>query len=187
MEKFLGVLQVEVALPLILPLTFIVLVCVAMVRSVSKQKQQKSAHEKASSRFSYHYRAKKHIMTKREETFFLTLCDIFKDKCYVIPQVHLSALLEHRITGQNWKGAFSHINGKSVDYVLLRRKDLSVLCAVELDDSTHDSPKRIERDKEVGLMLGTADIPLVRLRTPEKMSKQDIVDSFAQVINKANG
>ena len=90
----------------------------------------------------YKYFAKRHIMTKREEEFFKLLSSIFGDKCYIVPQVHLSAILNHKVKGQNWKGAFAHINGKSVDFVLLRRKDLSVLGAVEIDDSTHDSTKR---------------------------------------------
>lgn len=122
-------------------------------------------------------------MTKREEKLFRSLCDIFQDKCYVIPQVHLSAMINHRIKGQNWKGAFTHINGKSVDYVLLRSRDLSIMCAVELDDTTHDSAKRIERDREVERILQAADIPLLRLRHPESMTKQEIVDAFAKVLN----
>lgn len=185
MEKILAGLQgLAVALPGIafcfIPIAFFIFMCFAMIRKSSKLTKTQRP------KLAYKYKGKAHIMTKREEKFFLLLNDIFRDKCYIVPQVHLSALLEHRIKGQNWKGAFSHINGKSVDYVLLRSKDLSVLCAVELDDSTHDTTKRIERDKEVGWMLGLANIPLVRLRNPENMSKQEIVDSFAKVINKTS-
>lgn len=131
----------------------------------------------------FSYRSKTHVMTKREEKFFLVLNQIFQGKYFVIPQVHLSALLDHRVRGQNWKGAFSHINGKSVDYVLLRAKDLSVLCAVELDDNTHLSEERAKRDKEVERIFRQANIPLVRMRSPEDMSKQEIADYFASVIN----
>lgn len=212
MEKNLtGLQNLIVALPAIIfffaPIAFFIFVCFAMIKGLSKPTKTRTRTQNASasrmtlklgplqetddneperSRLAYKYQGKNHIMTKREEKFFLLLNEIFRDKCYIIPQVHLSALLEHRVKGQNWKGAFSHINGKSVDYVLLRSRDLSVLCAVELDDSTHDNAERIERDREVGWMLGLADIPLVRLRTPENMSKQEIVDSFAEVINKAS-
>lgn len=130
----------------------------------------------------FNYLPKTHIMTRREEDFFETLCKIFGDKCYIVPQVHLSALLDHRVKGQNWKGAFYHINGKSVDYVLLRRRDLSVLCAVELDDVTHDSNNRTNRDVEVERIFKNVNMPLVRLRSPEHMTKQEIVDTFAEII-----
>lgn len=191
-EKFLAGLQgLTVALPVIIfffvPIAFFIFIYVVVIKGLSapSRKRDLNLHTEKP-RLSYKYRGKTHIMTQREEKFFLLLNDIFRDKCYIIPQVHLSALLEHRIKGQNWKGAFSHINGKSVDYVLLRSKDLSVLCAVELDDSTHDTADRIERDKEVGWMFGLANVPLIRLRNPENMSKQEIVDSFAKIINKTN-
>lgn len=130
----------------------------------------------------YNYLPKSHIMTRREEDFFEMLCKIFGDKCYVVPQVHLSSLLDHRVKGQNWKSAFYHINGKSIDYVLLRRRDLSVLCAVELDDVTHDTKDRTNRDTEVERIFNSVNIPLVRLRFPERMTKQEIVDVFADII-----
>lgn len=132
---------------------------------------------------SFTYLPKTHIMTNREENFFKTLCEIFDDKCYIMSQVHLSALLNHKVKGQNWKSAFRHINGKSVDFVLLRRRDLSVLCAVELDDSTHDKQDRIVRDKEVERIFRSVNIPLVRMRSPEHMTKQEIANLFACTIN----
>ncbi len=62
----------------------------------------------------YHYRAKSHMMTRAEERCFRNLEKKYGAKYYIVPQVHLSALLEHRVKGQNYRGAFSHINGKSV-------------------------------------------------------------------------
>lgn len=196
MEKFLEILQgLVVAIPAIVfffaPIAFLIFISVAMIRGLSKPVKSYSGVRSFSSsirieesRLSYKYRGKAHIMTRREEEFFRTLNDIFDKKCYIIPQVHLSALLNHKVKGQNWKGAFAHINGKSVDYVLLRSKDLSVLCAVELDDSTHDKTSRIERDREVERLLNDSNIPLVRLRNPGSMSKQEIVDIFAKTINE---
>lgn len=134
----------------------------------------------------YHYIARRHIMTKREEMFFRVLCEIFESKCWIIPQVHLSKLLDHKIKGQNWQGAFSHINGKSVDFVLLRKSNLSVLCAVELDDQTHQLHKRQERDSEVERVFREARIPLVRIRNSETMSKQDIADHFAKAMKEVD-
>ncbi len=153
---------------------FLALVLVVRIKSNPSQRVSKPV---------YKYYSKRHIMTKREGKFFETLCNIFDDKCYIVPQVHLSSLLDHRVKSQNWKSAFYHINGKSVDYVLLKRRDLSVLCAVELDDATHDSNDRISRDAEIERIFNSANIPLVRLRSPERMTKQDIVDTFANIIN----
>ncbi len=130
----------------------------------------------------YRYRLKAAIMTPYEQKIFLTLNEIFSQKCYIIPQVHLSKLLEHKIKGQNWQGAFSHINGKSVDFVLLRKSTLEPLCAIELDDWTHTLQDRQERDREVEFIFQNAGLPLVRFHNIDKLSKQEIVDNVAQAI-----
>lgn len=112
--------------------------------------------------FTYRYRAKKHMMTKAEERCFRALEEKYRAKYYIVPQVHLSALLDHKVKGQNFRGAFAHINGKSVDFVLLDKKTLEVYCAVELDDSTHNREDRILRDKEVERIFAEAGAKLVR-------------------------
>lgn len=141
-----------------------------------------SARKSSSVIGKYEYRAKKHLMTSREEYCFVTLNRIFNKKYYVIPQVHLSALFDHQINRQNWKGAFAHINGKSVDFVLLDKHTLAPVCAIELDDSSHDTAERRSRDNEVERIFEQAKLPLVRLRQFEKMSAREIVDYFKNTI-----
>ncbi len=130
----------------------------------------------------YSYRLRRHLMTSYEEQVFGVLCDIFDGKCYVLPQVHLSKLLDHKVRGQSWQGAFAHINGKSVDFVLLRKRDLSPMCAIEIDDWTHRLDKRKERDAEIERMFANVGLPLVRLKYVEYMTKQEIVDQIAKTI-----
>ena len=102
------------------------------------------------------------MMTRPEERCFRRLQSKYGDKYYIVPQVHLSAIFEYRIKGQNYRGAFSHINGKSVDSVLLDKKTLEIYCAVELDDFTHEREDRILRDKEVERIFAEAGAKLVR-------------------------
>ncbi len=132
----------------------------------------------------YRYFAKNYVMTQRENEFFKLLNDIFGSKWYVVPQVHLSALLNHKVKGQNWKSAFNHINGKSVDFVLIGKDTMKTICAIELDDSSHNSAKRQERDEEVERIFAAANIPLARFRNPEKMSRQEIVETVTLAIKQ---
>lgn len=131
---------------------------------------------------NYHYYAKNYIMTQRESEFFKQLNEMLGSKWYIIPQVHLSALLNHKVKGQNWNAAFRHINGKSVDYVLLSKETGKPVCAIELDDASHDSKSRAERDAEVERIFKAANIPLARFRNPEKMSRQEIVSVIAKAV-----
>ena len=133
---------------------------------------------------TYRYFAKNTIMTERENKFFEQLNEILGNKWFVIPQVHLSALLNHKVKGQNWKAAFRHINGKSVDYVLLSKETMKPICAIELDDSTHNYKNRVERDAEVERIFTEAKLPLARFRNPEKLSHQDVVNTIATAIKK---
>ena len=133
---------------------------------------------------TYRYFAKNTIMTERENKFFKQLNEILGNKWFIIPQVHLSALLNHKVKGQNWKAAFRHINGKSVDYVLLSKETMKPICAIELDDSTHNYKNRAERDAEVERIFAEAKLPLARFKNPEKLSRQDIVNAIAAAIKK---
>jgi very-short-patch-repair endonuclease len=133
----------------------------------------------------YSYTAKSSLMSKTESDFFVKLERAVSERYYVFPQVHLSAILDHRVKGQEWKYAFRHINGKSVDYVLCSRATLKPTYAIELDDYTHDKPDRRERDSEVERIFEAASLSLVRFRNKD-VSESDIIQALADA-NKLAG
>lgn len=132
----------------------------------------------------YNYQAKQYIMTKSESDFFHMLDNVAGYRYFIFPQVHLSTILDEKIKGQNWKAAFKHINGKSVDYVLCDRQTLKPVYAVELDDYTHTYKNRQERDTEVERMFQSAGIPLVRFNNYQSLTENDIEQRFIEVRNK---
>lgn len=124
----------------------------------------------------YSYAVKKRVMTKPEEDFFRVLLQIFDSRFFVLPQVHLSTVLNHKIKGQRWQAAFSHINGKSVDFLLCERSTLRPVCAIELDDYTHNRDDRISRDAEVERIFAYAGLTLVRFSKYEVLTRREIFD-----------
>ena len=149
-----------------------------LFRSVSKKsKSQKQV---------YKYLPKDSLMTKSEMEFFWKLIEVVKDRYYIFPQVHLSALLDHKVAGQEWKYAFYHINGKSVDYVLCSQTTLQPMYAIELDDPSHDRPDRIARDTEVERIFDEANIPLVRFRDYKSLSRDAIAHALADASTLTN-
>ncbi|MDQ5932375.1 MAG: hypothetical protein QG649_460 [Patescibacteria group bacterium] len=122
----------------------------------------------------YSYRAKNLPMTQAEADFFIKLERAVSERYHVFPQMHLSAILDHKVKGQDWRYAFRHINGKSVDFVLCDRETLRPFYAIELDDFTHAATDRKKRDVEVERIFKSANIPLVRF-TNKNVSEQDIV------------
>lgn len=134
--------------------------------------------------YYYKYKKKNSIMTNAEERCFIRLNNIFGQKFYIVPQVHLSALFDYKVKGQNWKGAFSHINGKSVDFVLINKETFVPVCAVELDDYTHSFGDRKARDDEVERIFEIAKLPLVRFESLRDKTDKEVVAYFAARINK---
>lgn len=126
---------------------------------------------------SYTYLAKSSLMSQTETDFFVKLDRAVSERYYVFPQVHLSALLDHRVKGQEWKYAFSHINGKSVDYVLCDRSTLVPVYAIELDDFTHERSDRIDRDSEVERIFQEARLSLVRFKNKD-ISESEIIQAL---------
>jgi hypothetical protein len=113
-------------------------------------------------------------MTKAENNFFEILNEIVGHDYYIFPQVHLSSILDGDIWGQSWKGALSTIDRKSVDYVICNKGYRTPVLAIELDDSSHDSENRQQRDANVEHMLEKAGMPLLRLRNVRHMSHEEI-------------
>jgi len=131
----------------------------------------------------YNYQSKQYFMTKSESDFFYMLNNVAGDRYFIFPQVHLSAILDEKIKGQNWKAAFKHINGKSVDYVLCDRQTLKPVYAVELDDNTHTYKNRQERDQEVERMFQSAEVPLVRFNNYKSLTEDEISKRFFEAKN----
>lgn len=126
----------------------------------SKQSQSNSRYPLDAPR----YKKKESVITAREAQFFATLQSICNGYFYIIPQAHLSLFLSEKVMGQDWKRAFLRINGKSVDFLVCKRSDHSPVLAIELDDTTHDSNARQQRDEWVNDILQSAGIPLFRTR-----------------------
>ena len=113
---------------------------------------------------NYLYRRKDYIMTTSEYKFFVQLEQNFSDKFYIFPQIHISSLLSEKVSGQNFQAAFRHINGKSVDFVLVDKKTYKTVLAIELDDYTHNRFDRIDRDVEINKIFKQAGLPLFRVK-----------------------
>ena len=112
----------------------------------------------------YRYQKKNFFMSKAEHECYKALIKALGDRFCIFAQVHLSTIVDHKIKGQSWKGAFSHINRKSVDFVLCEKEYISPILAIELDDSSHERPDRQKRDCEVERILDDAGVSLLRIK-----------------------
>jgi very-short-patch-repair endonuclease len=130
---------------------------------------------------AYEYKKRDCIMTVPERKCFNSLVEAVGVTYCIFPQIHLPAILDHKIkNGQNWFAAFRHIDEKSVDFVLCTKNDLRPVLAIELDDWSHEQSNRQERDREVERILRDATLPLLRLK-----DNSDTPDILKQKISNA--
>lgn len=153
---------------------FIFLIVMVVIALAVKELLEGKVKEK-NKKPLYKYKKKDFLITRAEHEFFDILVEIVGDKYHVFTQVHLPTILDHKVTnGQNWKGAFSHINGKSVDFVICDKSYIKPLLAIELDDKSHEKLDRIERDSEVERMLLDAEMSLLRFKNSGSFDKEEI-------------
>lgn len=161
---------------------FVVVIIVASIVimfSVFKGKfddaENKSGEDKRS---KYQYKRKNFFMTRAEHECYDALIAAVGNDYFVFAQVHLPTLVDNKIKGQNWRGAFKHISEKSVDFVLCDKNYISPKLVIELDDRSHERPERQERDKEVERILQNAGLPLLRLENRGHFNQHELAQKI---------
>lgn len=116
---------------------------------------------------NYYPYAARHLLTKREYRFYLLLRDVADEYHYIIcPKVGVKDLLS--VTDQKQYMKYFHkIAQKHVDFVICD-KDLYVLFAIELNDSTHETKDAKKRDHLKDKAFAAAGIRLKRIREIDK-------------------
>jgi len=118
---------------------------------------------------------KKNFMTARERDFYshleLVIGNDYKIMCQVrlIDIIDMHPSIKNKLTKYNllMKAARWHC-----DFVILDSK-FNVMCAIELDDSTHDLENRVWRDIIFNKMFLDARIHLIRYKKHEDISRSD--------------
>ena len=82
--------------------------------------------------------------------------------------------------------AYNRINRKHVDFVLCDPKTMQPRLAVELDDKSHSSPDRQERDEFVDSVFQIASLPLVHVPARLAYSTEELSQLFKQALHPAN-
>jgi very-short-patch-repair endonuclease len=161
---------------------FYIIIGIVLVVAIALAISRKGSVEIAE-KTKYRYNRKNFFLTRAEHECYDTLMLAVGNDYYVFAQVHLPTIVDHKINGQNWLGAFSHINGKSVDFVLCDKSYIAPKLAIELDDRTHERSDRIDRDREVERILRSAGVPLLRLDNHGKFDPVDLAQKIKVAID----
>lgn len=140
-------------------IVFVLIVLVAVVLAATSTSKEKP--EPTSQSFVFYG---KKPLSEREQQFYFRLLESLPELC-IFPQVSMSA-----IVGCKQQAGRNAFNRKYLDYVICQ-KDMTVVAAIELDDSTHSRADSIIRDKAKDRALIGVGIRIVRFEAaqlPEK-------------------
>ena len=131
----------------------------------------------------YQYKKRDFFMTRAEHECYDALVSAVGSEYLIFAQVHLPTLVDNKVVGQNWRGAFRHISEKSVDFVLCDKAYISPKLAIELDDKTHERPERQNRDREVERILQDAGVPLLRLENHGRFNPSELSQKIKDALS----
>lgn len=133
--------------------------------------------------YNEHYIARNYILTKNELTIYDILMNIAKElELTLLSQVSLYSILKSRNDNDKY---FNKIRSKSIDFVLIDKKTSKIEICIELDDSTHQQPERIERDNFINQLFNDLKIPLLRIKVKEQYNKIEIENELMKKIIKS--
>lgn len=108
---------------------------------------------------------KTYLLTKKEWAFYRALKPITdKYNLHILAKVRLADLVEVKkgLNNSQYSKAFNKIKAKHIDFVLARPKNLAILCAIELDDKSHEDINRQQRDFFLDKVCETIKLPIIR-------------------------
>jgi very-short-patch-repair endonuclease len=116
------------------------------------------------------------LLTDAERSFLGVLEQAIGERYRVYAQVRLADLISVKPGTEKSKrtSAQNRINQKHADFVLCEPTTLAIVCAVELDDSSHQREKRKVRDAFVEQACAAAGLPLARFPAKGAYAIQDV-------------
>jgi hypothetical protein len=127
------------------------------------------------------YLVRDDFLSAAEANFFHILQNALQGRQLICPKVSLGDLFYVRQPNQNMI-YYNKISRKHVDFLLCDPKTLQPTLGIELDDSSHNQPDRIERDAFVEEVFAAAGLPLVRVPVRTSYSTQELAQLFKNAL-----
>lgn len=167
----------------VLLLLAIVLVAVAVLASLKGKRPGGNGDD-------YPYKQRIALFTPAERSFLGVLDQAVGEQYRIFGKVRVADVIQPRkgLDNSRHQTALNRIQSKHFDFLLCARSDLSILCAIELDDKSHGTPERKKRDHFLENACRASDLPLLQLPAQHGYTVRDlrsrIYDSLESVTVK---
>lgn len=153
-------------------LTILIIICIIIIilnqqnsNSPTSSKNNDNIYLQEKINYKKYYTPKVFVTSLNELKFYNILIEIAKELDLILfSQVSLYNIVEVRkdLDYSTRQSCFNKIASKSIDFVLVDKNTCRIKLCIELDDSTHNKPKRIERDKFINELFKNLEINLLR-------------------------
>lgn len=120
----------------------------------------------------------KTILTDREYEFYKRLKPLADEYgLSIYSKVRLADLIEPKPKAENpyWMECFNKIKAKHIDFALAD-EDTAIVALIELDDTSHARPDRVERDDFVNAVLENTGYTLLRT-----YGELDVIEEYLSI------
>lgn len=160
---------------LLIALAVVVLVTFALMKGRSGR----------TGKFGLPYQRAKALFSAAERSFLGVLDQAVGPEHRVFGKVRVAdiAAVKPGLGQSARQAALNRIAGKHFDFVVCRAADLAVVCAVELNDSSHSSKRARARDQFLADVCRAIELPLLTIPAKASYSAQELRADFESAIN----
>lgn len=126
----------------------------------------------------YLYEARNRLISKSEQEFYEAIKISLPEGYYVFPQINLASFIERTDNARFHNELF-----RNVDF-LVADIEYKPKFVIEINDQTHLSTERKDRDEKVRKICEEAGIPILKLWTSYGVNQNYIKDKIEEIINK---
>ena len=123
------------------------------------------------------------FLTPAEQSFFGVLKLLVQDRYMVFPKVNLNDVVFIRKGTEPGmrQSIFNQISRKHLDFLIADPQSLAPICAIELDDSSHQLASSSQRDQIKNKALNDAGLRLIRFPVKPSYNLAEMEIAFANL------
>ena len=122
------------------------------------------------------YEREESLFTPAERSFLGVLAQLVGDQYVIFGKIRLADILRPKrgLSQQQRSAALNRIISKHVDFALCERGTLRVAGVIELDDRSHQSERRKQRDSFLDGAMAAAGVPVLHIAAQKAYTAADI-------------
>ena len=111
---------------------------------------------------------KRQLMTNYERYFYDILVELEEElNIKILPQINLSTIIYKETNNKYINELF-----RNIDFAIFSKDYSDLLLLIEINDSTHNTKERMERDRKVDMIVANADIKLIKFYSNNPNKKE---------------